>query len=130
VMTETEILLKNQLSEVLIQLDKLVELNKRQSLIIEKQQHQIDQLLRQLYGKKSENIPAQPSLFDQSLFAEGDIETVDAKQKETVVAEHKRRERKKDPSSLRYEFPEHLRREELVIEPTEVPDGAVKSEKR
>lgn len=125
-MTETEIQLKNQLAEVLVQLEKLVELNTRQSLIIEKQQHRIDQLLRQLYGKKSEKLPAQPSLFDQSLFPEGEIETVEPEQKETIIAEHKRKERKKDPESLRYEFPEHLRREELVIEPTEVPEGAVK----
>jgi transposase len=125
-MSETEIQLKNQLTEVLIQLDKIVELNRRQSLIIEKQQHHIDQLLRQLYGKRSEKIPAQPSLFDQSLFADGEIETVLLEDKETVIAEHKRKERKKDGVSLRDEFPEHLRREEMVIEPTEVPDGAVK----
>ncbi|MFY7708153.1 MAG: IS66 family transposase [Flavobacteriales bacterium] len=125
-MTETEILLKNQLSEIQIQLKTLVELNHRQSLIIEQQQHRIDQLLRQLYGKKSEKISAQRSLFDQSLFVEGDIETVVPEQKETIIAEHKRKERKKNPESLRQEFPEHLRREEVVIEPTEVPDGAVK----
>jgi transposase len=125
-MTETEIQLKNQLAEVLIQLDKIVELNRRQSLVIEKQQHRIDQLLRQLYGKKSEKLPTQPSLFDQSLFAEGEIETVALEEKETVIAEHKRKERKKNPESLRHDFPEHLRREEIVIEPTEVPDGAVK----
>jgi transposase len=125
-MTEAEIQLKNQLTEVLIQLNKVVELNHRQSLIIEKQQHRIDQLLRQLYGKKSEKLPAQPSLFDQSLFAEGEIETVEPEQKETVIAEHKHKERKKNPESLRHDFPEHLRREEIVIEPTEVPDGAVK----
>lgn len=125
-MTEAEIQLKNQLTEVLIQLNKVVELNHRQSLIIEKQQHRIDQLLRQLYGKKSEKLPAQPSLFDQSLFAEGEIEIVAQEEKETVIAEHKRKERKKNPESLRHDFPEHLRREEIVIEPTEVPDGAVK----
>ena len=125
-MTETEIQLKNQLSEVLIQMNKLVELNHRQSLIIEQQQHRIDQLLRQLYGKKSEKISAQRSLFDQSLFAEEEIATVEVKQKETIISEHKRKERKKNSESLRQEFPEHLRREEVVIEPTEVPDGAVK----
>jgi transposase len=125
-MTEAETLLKNQLSEVLIQLNKLVEINKNQALTITKQQHQIDQLLRQLYGKKSEKLPAQPSLFDESLFADGEIETVVQEQRETVIAEHKRKERKKDPTSLRYEFPEHLRRVELVIEPNVVPDGAVK----
>jgi transposase len=125
-MTETEIQLKNQLSEVLIQLNKLVELNQRQSLIIEQQQHRIDQLLRQLYGKKSEKLPVQPSLFDQSLFGEGEIETIVPEEKETIIAEHKRKERKKNPESLRQEFPEHLRREEVVIEPTDVPDGAVK----
>jgi hypothetical protein len=100
-MTETEILLKNQLSEIQIQLKTLVELNHRQSLIIEQQQHRIDQLLRQLYGKKSEKISAQRSLFDQSLFVEGDIGTVVPEQKETIIAEHKRKERKKNPESLR-----------------------------
>ena len=125
-MTETEIQLKSQLSEVLIQLNKLVEINKSQALTITKQQHQIDRLLRQLYGKKSEKLPAQPSLFDQSLFTDGEIAAVVPEQKETVIAEHRRKERKKDAESLRYEFPEHLRREELVIEPTKLPEGAVK----
>jgi transposase len=125
-MTESEILLRKQLSEVLKNQETILAINKELRLKNERQQHQIDQLLRQLYGKKSEKLPAQPSLFDQSLFAEGEVETTEPEKKETVVAEHKRSERKKDPSSLRYEFPEHLRREELVIEPTEVPDGAVK----
>lgn len=124
-MTETEIQLKNQLSEVLKNQEIILAINKSQALTIAKQQHHIDQLLRQLYGKKSEKLSAQPTLFDQSLFADGEIATVEPEQKETVIAEHKRKERKKDPTSLRYDFPEHLRREEVVIEPTQVPDGAV-----
>jgi transposase len=122
-MTETEILLlkQNKMLE-----EALVNLERKYELIIQKQQHRIDQLLRQLYGKKSEKHPAQPSLFDQSLFAEGEIETVALEEKETIIAEHKRKERKKNPESLRHDFPEHLRREEIVIEPDEIPDGAVK----
>lgn len=65
-MTEKENQLTEQLALVLSEL-------KKQSLIIQKQQHHIDQLLRQLYGKKSEKLPAQPSSFDQSLFAEGEL---------------------------------------------------------
>lgn len=94
--------------------------------IIAKQQHRIDQLLRQLYGKKSEKLPAQPTLFADLPFTEEELMVVESEVKEKTIAEHKRKERKINPQSLRYEFPEHLRREELVIEPTEIPDGAVK----
>lgn len=122
-MTETEILLLNKIKSYE---EALVNLEKKYELIIQKQQHRIDQLLRQLYGKKSEKLPAQPSLFDTLPFTEEELATVEAETKETTVAEHKRKERKKNPESLRYDFPEHLRREEIVIEPTEVPEGAVK----
>lgn len=122
-MTESEILL---LKRIKLLEEALVSLEKKYELVIKKQQHRIDQLLRQLYGKKSEKLPAQPSLFDQSLFADGEIETITPEQKETIISEHKRKERKKDLTGLRYDLPEHLRREEQVIEPTEVPEGAVK----
>jgi transposase len=124
-MTETEIQLQKQLSEVLIQLNKLVEINKNLNLTVTKQQHRIDQLLRQLYGKKSEKLPAQPSLFDPLPLTDEELATVEPEVKTTTIATHERRERKKDPTSLRHEFPEHLRREEVVIEPAHIPDGAV-----
>ena len=81
-------------------------------------------MLRQLYGKKSEKLPAQPSLFAELPFTADEFDFVESETMTKMIAAHKRKERKKNPSSLRYEFPEHLRREELVVEPTEIPDGA------
>lgn len=86
----------------------------------------IDQLLRLLYGKKSEKLPAQnPDSFTGLLFAEEDIAVVEQTVESKSVAAHTRKV-KKDPVSLRYEFPDHLRREEVVIEPSDIPEGAVK----
>jgi transposase len=97
-------------------------------LTLKHQQHRIDQLLRKLYGIKSEKLPPQPpSLFSELPFTEEELAantpTEPVKQ---AVSAHTRKVKKKDPTSLRYEFPEHLRREEIVIEPSEIPDGAVK----
>ena len=122
-MTETETLLQNQIK---VLTEALVNLEKKHELIIQQLQHRIDQLLRQLYGKKSEKLPAQPSLFAELPFTEDELALVEPETITKSIAAHQRKERKKNPSSLRYEFPEHLRREEVVIEPTQVPDGAVK----
>jgi transposase len=125
-MSEMEIQLIKQQSEVLIELDNLKEVNKNLSLTNQKLQHRIDQLLRQLYGKKSEKLSAQQSLFEELPFTAEELVVMEPETKTRTIAEHKRKEIKKDPHSLRYELPEHLRREEVVIEPIHVPEGAVK----
>ena len=88
--------------------------------------NRVEQLLRLLYGKKSEKLPAQnPDLFTGLLFAEEEIAVIEPAVEIKPVAAHTRK-MKKDPTSLRYEFPDHLRREEVVIEPADIPEGAVK----
>lgn len=122
--------LEKELSAKLEELEKsfAIHLIKQQEkdLIILKQQHRIDQLLRQLYGKKSEKLPVLPSLFDTLPFSEEELAPVKGVETTTTIATHERKKAVKDPESLRYEFPEHLRRENVVIEPTDIPEGAVK----
>lgn len=116
-----------KLNEALINLEKKFQSTTHErDLIIAKQQHRIDYLLRQLYGKKSEKLPAQPQLFPELEFTADELALVEPEVKTKTIAEHQRKERKKDPQSLRYEFPAHLRREDVVIEPRDLPEGAEK----
>lgn len=95
-------------------------------LRIQKLQHRIDQLLRQLYGVKSEKLPAQMGLFPTLEFSPEELAPVEQIEKTTSVPAHERKQRKTDPESLRNQLPEHLRREDVVIEPSDIPEGAVK----
>jgi transposase len=129
-MTEAYFLLQEQnkmLKEALVKLehDFKVAIAER-DLIIKNQQHRIDQLLRQLFGQKSERLPVQSNLFEELPFSPEELALVEPELSVKTIAEHKRKEKKKDPHSLRYELPEHLRREEVVIEPTSIPEGAIK----
>jgi transposase len=130
-MTELEILLTNQnkaltdaIEKFEAKIDQLSKLVIEQNLIITKQQHRIEQLTRQLFGIKSEKLPVQPTLFEPLPFTQEELTPIAPEATTKTVASHQRKEIKKDPTSLRYELPEHLRREEVVIEPTEIPEGA------
>lgn len=124
-MTETETLLKNQLLELSSKVENLVKEGINQKLTITRQQHRIDQLLRQLYGVKSEKLAPQPNLFDPLPFTAEELALRQQEAATKTIAEHQRKERKKNEKSLRYELPEHLRREDVVIQPNVIPDGAV-----
>jgi transposase len=111
-MSDLEIKLKNELQQ--------------KEYIILKQQHRIDQLLRQLYGVKSEKLPAQPTLFEPLPFTEEELALSRVEPAKMEIPAHERKVPKKNPQSMRYELPEHLRREEIVIEPADLPEDAIK----
>jgi transposase len=125
-MTEIEKTLTNQVQELKVITEESRNKILEQNLIITKQQHRIEQLIRQLYGVKSEKLPVQPTLFEQLPFTPEEIAPTLPEETTKTVTSYQRKEIKKDPMSLRYELPEHLRREEVVIEPTEIPEGAEK----
>jgi len=144
-MSETEILLSNKLialeksfaefeaksieqnllaQKIIAQQKAIIQ---EQSLTIQQLKHRVEQLLKQLYGVRSEKLPVlQTNLFDPLPFTEQELEIVQPEVKTNTIVEHQRKEKKKDPNSLRYQLPEHLRREEIVIEPLEIPEVAVK----
>lgn len=135
-MSETEILLSNKLiaieksfaefeaksieqnllaQKIIAQQKAIIQ---EQSLTIQQLKHRVEQLLKQLYGVRSEKLPVlQTNLFDPLPFTEQELEIVQPEVKTNTIVEHQRKEKKKDPNSLRYQLPEHLRREEIVIEP-------------
>lgn len=85
--------------------------------------HQLAELKRLIFGSKSErfvsaNDPQQGSLFDLP-----DLELTQ-KPEEEITYKRKKPENKKQP--LRTELPAHLPRKVEVIEPDNIPEGAVK----
>ena len=84
--------------------------------------HQFAELQRMVFGAKSERfvapIPNQPTLFE--LPASEEIE----KPKEEITYTRSKPEPKNHP--LRLELPAHLLRKTEVIEPENLPDGAIK----
>jgi hypothetical protein len=127
-MSETEILLSNKLialeksfaefeaksieqnllaQKIIAQQKAIIQ---EQSLTIQQLKHRVEQLLKQLYGVRSEKLPVlQTNLFDPLPFTEQELEPVQPEVKTNTIVEHQRKEKKKDPKSLRYQLPEHLR---------------------
>jgi transposase len=83
-------------------------------------------LRRQMFGRSSERfIPGNP---DQLVLAfEGEAvlpEELDAKPEEMTITYTRKKENKSKP--VREAIPAHLRREEVVIEPDNIPEGSVR----
>ncbi len=101
----------------------LLEIIKQQNFQIKKLQHQLEQLLRNIYGTKSERFvsdPLQAALsFDITPLAEP------KKEKETITYT-----REKTSSSTNHKgrmpLPDHLERVDIIINPTEDITGLVK----
>jgi transposase len=127
-MSELEKTLTERLSQIESKLADLHRESVAKNLKIKQQQDRIDYLLRQLYGKRSEKLPPLPSLFEEVLlpFTSAELAAKPVAEHYSEIPAHTRKSPRKDAESLRHQFPEHLRREEVVIEPTVVPDGAVK----
>lgn len=86
---------------------------------------QLSELQRMLFGSKSERMKStEPNPLQLDLFAGQDILVAEPPAGETETISYERNKKKKQPS--RSALPEHLRREEEVIEPQDVPQGAVK----
>jgi len=89
---------------------------------------QISELQRMIFGSKSERF--RPDKVDDrqlDLFADVQEMLADTRQEEVTVKQtviYEREKAKKKP--VRSRLPEHLRREEEIIEPMDIPEGAVK----
>jgi transposase len=105
---------------------RLRELSDRQGDQIAQLQHRVNDLLRLVYGVKSErfvpqNIPGMMTLP----FAQADLSPVAAPEPVVQrVAEHERQRTSPKTVPHRSELPADLPRKEVVIEPDPIPEGA------
>ena len=100
----------------------------QKDLQIEELTFQLDRFRRYLYGQKNEKLSTVDVDVDQlNLFELG---TTSAEQEslseQLEVAEEKKTPKKRAKGTGRMPLPEHLRREEIIIEPTEDVSGFVK----
>ncbi len=96
----------------------------QQNLQIQKLQHQIDQMLRSVFGKKSERfIPTIPEQIELPL----DLKPVDQPEvkKETITYERKKSNGKSNHKG-RLPIPDHIKRQEIQVTPLEDTTGLVK----
>lgn len=87
---------------------------------------QLSELQRMVYGSKSERLKSTtPDPQQLDLFASTeDAPTIEPPLEQTRTISYERKKEKKQP--VRSVLPEHLRREEEIIEPENIPRGAVK----
>jgi len=90
------------------------------------QRFQMSELQRMLFGVKSERFRSnKEDAFQLDLFAKEEVPEVKPEAEKTTVS-YERSSEKEKKRPVRSALPEHLRREEEVIEPENVPEGAVK----
>ena len=82
----------------------------------------LDYLKRQLYGRKSERFVAQDP-GQLSLELEQMAEALQEQATEKIEYERKKAKKEKKPGHGRMLLPSHLRREETIIEPEDLPKG-------
>lgn len=85
----------------------------------------LDYLKRQLYGRKSERfLPQDPGQL--SLELEQMAEALQEQATEKIEYEREKAKAEKKPGHGRMPLPSHLRREETIIEPEDLPEGSKK----
>lgn len=87
--------------------------------------YDLDYLKRQLYGRKSERFIAQDP-GQLTLELEQMAEALQEQGTEKVEYERKKAKSEKKPGHGRMLLPSHLRREETIIEPEDLPEGSKK----
>lgn len=86
---------------------------------------ELDWLKRQLFGRKSERfIGMDPGQLTLEL--EGLVETMLQEEREQISYTRKKTTQEEKPGHGRMPIPAHLRREEIIIEPEDLPDGSKK----
>ena len=108
------------------QIERLKKAVSERDLIIERQQVELFFLRRRLFGRSSERfIPDDPG---QLKLAFDGMESLEEEKQvaaeEKVITYTRKIEEKKKP--VREAIPDHLRREVVVIEPENIPEGAVR----
>jgi transposase len=86
---------------------------------------ELDWLKRQLFGRKSERfIGMDPGQLTLEL--EGLVETMRLEELQDVIYTRKKGVKEERPGHGRMPIPAHLRREEIIIEPEDLPEGSKK----
>ncbi len=94
--------------------------------IISDLQSELDKLRRHLFGAKSEKRIGNTGDNQMGLFELGVTKSVQEELSESVSANQKPAPGKREKGTGRMTLPEELRREVIVIEPTESVEGCVK----
>lgn len=100
--------------------ESLLNFAKEQQHQINKLQHQLDQLLRHIYGKKSEKFVADAN--QSALEFDLPVRIIAEKKKETITYEREKPSRESNHKG-RLPFPEHLPRVEEIVMPLEDVSG-------
>jgi len=86
---------------------------------------ELDWLKRQLYGRKSERFIG-GDINQLTLELEGMVERMREEQSQEINYTRKKPSKEEKPGHSRMPIPSHLRREEIVIEPEDLPKGSKK----
>ena len=102
----------------------------QEELLILEQKHQLtrdelDYLRRQIFGRKSERFIGMDSV-QLSLELEGMVEAMRKQETEQISYTRKKSGKEEKQGHSRMPIPAHLRREEITIEPDNVPEGSKK----
>jgi len=122
--------LKRELLERDSKISELIDLREskiaERDATIQKLINEIIALRRRLFGRSSERfIPEDPSQLSIAFDGQESLpEELEAQAQEIEVSYTRKKENKKQP--LRNAIPEHIRREEIVIEPENIPEGSVR----
>lgn len=106
--------------DLLLEVEKLRSENQQQKFQIQKLQHQLDQLLRHIYGHRSEKYPIDASQMSLGL----DLPSIEKpeKKKETITYE-RGKPSGKGKHKGRIAFPEHLLRVNKIVPPLQDVTG-------
>jgi transposase len=102
----------------------------QEELLILEQKHQLTKdelefLRRQIFGRKSERfIGMDPEQLTLEL--EGMVETMRKEETEQISYTRKKTGKEEKQGHSRMPIPAHLRREEITVEPDDVPEGSKK----
>jgi len=113
----------NQSADLLLENQQLREENQKKELRIQKLEQQLEQVLRSMYGSKSEKYDAPNGQIELGLNLAPITPT--EKKKETITYEREKRSGKSNHKG-RLPFPEHLLRVDEIREPKEDVRGLIK----
>jgi transposase len=112
--------------DALLNLSEKEEKLSRKEEVISDLQSELDKLRRHIFGFKSEKRTGNVGENQLELFELGTTKAVQEELSESVAATQKPASKKRAKGTGRMTLPEELRREEIVIEPSESTQGCVK----
>lgn len=116
---------KKLYEEALLTLSKKEELLSKKEDIISDMQFELDKLRKYIFGFKSEKRKDSVGENQMGLFELGTTKAVQEELSESVAAPEKPEPKKRAKGTGRMSLPEELRREDVVIEPSESTEGCV-----